>query len=337
MNTAAEGAKEAPGGKPEVTPPQDGEVFAQALPVISKLRQLGLVEKDDSVERVVRQVAETKPALCFQHAGEFLQYPFAREILLACAQKAPKAVFTYADQYKLKDFAANVFEIAATCLAESDTETLFKSCGCFSHMPFAHDVLLKGAKFLGNKGGAVIPGSWYAFDCIELYADQPYAEEVLLTAVDNNGAWNAFNDAKKYIAKPFAEKVLLSAVAKNMWAAIKFKEGYLNAPFGKKVLLEVVGHLRAPAADEKKAEAPSGGLIMATKNGTPIRYGDLMSLVDCPFAEELFAELAQKSPDVFKGLWKEWRWQLLNNWKIRGWIKCVAELAGVEVDERKRA
>lgn len=239
-----------------------------ALPLLLDLFRVGVVP-EDHVRQVIDGLVQTKPWIILEHI----------ELLLACS------------------FAENIIEGAS----EKDPAGVLRQAGKFKRVAFGPRIIEKTARYLAickdnnhGKGSDV-------FDAVEHFREEPWAEEVLILAVDNDGAWGAFNAAEKILDMAYAERILRKAAPLNTWASIRFLDNYKSAPFAESILMDIMGLSFQTEKQAKPAGTYSGPtLSLTTPNGTMLGYRELDVLTRLPFAERLFRRLAEKSPDILR-------------------------------------
>lgn len=187
-------------------------------------------------------------------------------------------------------------------LATKSPDNMFQHIKLFANQPWAREVLLAAIQH-GEHGRKL--GSWI-FGYVEHFADQPWAEEILLAAVQNDGAWGAFNDAKKLVGLPFGEKILRAAAPLNSWAALRFVDGYKNAPFARDLLVDLLSIPFKIVSREgaPQSSRPSWSNVMVrltTGNGMSFSPSNIAVLARLPFAADILRAFATANPELVKG------------------------------------
>lgn len=296
------------------------EVYLQVLPVLADLKAMGFNTEKDA-ETVVRTVLDTNPQAVLEHAQQFKNEPFAHGVLLEAAKRKPEETLRFANNYIDIDNSAEILETAARQLLLTKPAQIFKYVKILATIPNTRELFLEAAKFKSDevKGDAI---AMSVFEHIDEFAEQEWAEEVLLACVENDGAWSAFSYVKKFFDMPFAERVLKAAIPLNSWAALKFLKNYAKAPFAKDLILQLIKGLPqyTPPTEAPNESSRGSQLGLATINSSYLSISDLKQIMEFPFAEEVFTELARINPGLARGF--------LNNvfWKPDWVKKLVASL-----------
>lgn len=300
------------------------EVYLQVLPVLADLKTMGFNAEKDA-ETVVRTVLDTNPQAVLEHAQQFKNEPFAHEVLLEAAKRKPEETLKFANNYKDIDNLAEILETAARQLLLTKPAQIFKYVKILATIPNARELFLEAAKFKSDevKGDAI---AMSVFEHIDEFAEQKWAEEVLLACVENDGAWSAFSYAEKFLDKPFAKRILQAAIPLNPWAALRFLTKYAKAPFAKDLILQLIKGLpqytppNTPPTEAPNESSRGNQLRITTRNSSYLSISDLNQIMKFPFAEEVFTELARINPGLARGF--------LNNvfWKPDWAKKLMASL-----------
>jgi hypothetical protein len=261
-------------------------VLQQMLPVIGQANAINVKEEgplisERGVEQIVKELMEAgKLDMVMEHAGEFARFPFAEAVFADIAVRDSKLVLKNASGLEGCDGEDMIIEKAVRGCIELET----------------YD-------------------AGFVFGHVGLFANQPYAEEVLLVAAAKSPR-SAFEYAGKYLNQPYARAVLLVAAEHGPHSAFFLWRKYSDADFDKDILFKAVEH--------SSERTFAGGLqnVLEDKLGLP-------------FTAELFSAIASKWPLVILGWFKfQPAHHCLLPWQVRVIdiaVDCAADKVPVEL------
>lgn len=288
--------------EPENDPEREAAIYLHVLPVLADLEKIGFDPERDA-EAVVRTVLKSNPKAILENAKQFIDKPFAREVLLEATDRAPITAIIAVKEYIDTPFGNEILEKAARGNIAKHPEAIFDYAFYIVKLSSARELFIAAAsqKIAPSARQTAI----HLFQNLKHFVDQPYIEDVLLAMIENDGAWFVFDNAETLLEQKFAERIFRAAMQKNPRTALFHLKKYAQAPFAENIVMELVRGipLYTPEATQKRTGEATGDLRFMVPNRSEFSIDFLAEILPHPFAERIFTELARINPGLVKACW----------------------------------
>lgn len=207
-----------------------------------------LVKTPEERRKFPFRLAEVQPSAIMHFSKEFLDVPYAADLLVKAASKDPTWVLASLDSYRAKPYAREVL----LKIFEKNPEAAFSyHAKSYAKEPYGKEILLAAAE----------KAPFRAFSYFESYPETPHAKEVLARArnpqsISRSAQSNpvaAFQSYPKYAREPYAASILQTASEAMRDVALD-RQGFLMVAFainelhdfGDAVRFKIIDHFDAP-------------------------------------------------------------------------------------------